>query len=79
MYFTNHARMRMHERLGFNATKKRLSEIVRKIKAGKGEVVRQESASIFVYRLRLSEGEVLIVYNRPRQGIITILPKDAKI
>jgi hypothetical protein len=79
MYFTNHARLRMHERLGFNATKKRLTEIVRKIKAGKGEVVRQESPSIFVYRVRLSEGEFLIVYNKPKQGVITILPKDARI
>jgi hypothetical protein len=69
----------MEERFGKRATKKLLLEIVKKIHGGKAKELRRDSTNVAVYSVRTSEEEIILVYNVAHQGVITILPKGAKI
>ena len=72
-----HAQRRARQRFGVTVGYAELDDIVFQIQRGKAEHIRAQSNRVSVWRVALREEKVLVVYDRSRKVIVTILPKEA--
>lgn len=69
-----HIKQRAHERVGMNITKRDIKDTITTIKAGKAELV-QDSTNRPVYRVELRGKTALVVYDKRRKALVTVLPR----
>ena len=70
-----HFKNRMEERFGITLSWEEIESIKTKIENGEAKFVRQESASIDLYRLNFWRQEITVVYNHKKKILITVLPE----
>jgi hypothetical protein len=70
-----HFKTRMEERFGITLSWEEINSIKNKIENGEAKFVRQESASVDLYRLNFWRQEITVVYNHKKKILITVLPE----
>lgn len=73
-----HARVRAKQRYGINLNRHARKDLIQRIKAGKCLLLEKETNSRRKYLVEFEDQKVIVVYSKPRQEIITLLPFEGK-
>jgi hypothetical protein len=71
-----HAKQRAEERYGLNLNKTARHEIVHMIQTDQAEFVGKESNTRTLWRVRYQDHDLNIVYDKARNTLCTVLPRD---
>lgn len=72
-----HASRRMGERYGLRLTKDRQKRIIEEIRLGRGTGKRLSgSRAIWTVYLEREKTNIIVVYDKRRKSIVTVLPKE---
>lgn len=72
-----HAKKRAEERYGVNLNKHTRREIVSKIQSNQAKFVAKHSNNRTLWKVPHGEETLNVVYDKKRQTVCTVLPKDA--
>lgn len=73
-----HARRRAAERFGVHLTNEAEREILDKITSGKATFIRKESHRVSVFGVIFAGKETVVVYDRERKTIVTLMPREGE-
>lgn len=73
-----HARFRAQQRYGINLNRHTRKDLIQRIKTGKCLLLEKETNSRRKYLVEFEGQKVVVVYSKPRQEIITLLPFEGK-
>jgi hypothetical protein len=69
-----HARQRLFERYGIEASDAEIKGLVSEIQAGRGQCIERQSLRVTVWELLFHERRIRVVYDKERKTIATVLP-----
>ena len=71
-----HTRSRLAQRYGIRLTRRGMSEICRKIQAGKAKCLEKQSNRISLFEIECSGDIIRVAYDSIRKTLATVLPKE---
>lgn len=71
-----HAKRRCRERLGFTLTPEDEQQIIHKIQNGIATFIERQSNRISLFGVMLRGTETVVVYDRVRKVVVTLIPRD---
>jgi hypothetical protein len=71
-----HARRRAAERFDVFLTKEAEREIIEKIQSGRATFIKKESNRISLFGVIFAGKETVVVYDRSRKTIVTLMPRE---
>lgn len=72
-----HARKRLRQRFGIDGAG--VSEAIRLIQTGKAEFIKRQSLRVTIWAIQLDGKEVIAVYDKVRNTIVTFLPDRTRL
>ena len=66
----------MHERHGVELTREVEADIIDQIKSGNAVFIEKQSLRVSMYKIKVDEKEITILYDKKRRQIITAIPKE---
>lgn len=73
-----HARRRSAERFGVCLTSEAEREIVEKIRSGRATFIRRQSNRVSLFGVIFAGKETVVVYDRSRGTVVTLIPRGAE-
>lgn len=74
-----HSKKRAYERLGIHLTNADLDAIVYLIQKKKGKFVAKQSNRVTLWKVRYSDINMQVVYDKTRQTVVTVFPADMEV
>ena len=76
---TLHAKRRALERFGIRLSDKGVAELIQTIQSNGAQFVRRESNRVAVYRMEIDGASALVVYDRSRKTIVTVMRESKNV